>query len=189
MTLKTYLPLFISAALIAPSAFGAEPQPAPQSTGLPVTLSLEKSGYVTAVSQRADGRGVGNLASEVKAQAGLLTPPWKTEDTSVTWMGDHAALSDVLYLARGPDGPPAMVLATSCAECDPAMCYANLGGKKFKGINSDNFNGAKAITRLVLHGSGAVRPRAVLTISSSAETDTDVAERQSVVSATHYTSG
>ena len=69
MTLTTHLPLFISAALIAPSAFGAEPPSAPQFTGLPVTLSLAKPGYVTAVIERADGRRVSNLASGVKAQA------------------------------------------------------------------------------------------------------------------------
>jgi len=198
-----HLSLFVSAALIAPSAFGAEPPSAPQSTGVPITLSLDKPGYVTAVIERADGRRVFNLASEVKAQAGPLTfnwdlydvgvqkgekepytrtlvepgtytvrglvhdgidlryemsvyspgtPPWKTEDTSGTWMGDHAAPSDVLHLAHGPDGSPAIVLATACAECGHALCYADLSGKKFKGINSDNFNGAKAVARDVASG-------------------------------------
>ena len=70
MNNTTHLSLFISAALIAPSAFGAETPSAPQSTGLPVTLSLDQPGYVTAVIERADGRRVFNLASEVKAQAG-----------------------------------------------------------------------------------------------------------------------
>ena len=79
----THLSLFISAALFASSAFGAEIQPAPQSTGLPVTLSLDKPGYVTAVIERADGRRVFNLASEVKAQAGPLTLNWDLYDVGV----------------------------------------------------------------------------------------------------------
>ena len=76
MNNTAHLSLLISAALIALSAFGAEPQSASQSTGLPVTLSLDKPGYVTAVIERADGRRVYNLASEVKAQAGPLTFNW-----------------------------------------------------------------------------------------------------------------
>ena len=43
---------------------------------LPVTLTLDKPGFVTAVIERADGRRVGNLVSEVKAQAGALTLNW-----------------------------------------------------------------------------------------------------------------
>ena len=83
MTLKSHLSFFLSAALVALSTFGAEPQSAPQSTGLPVTLSLDKPGYVTAVIERADGRRVGNLASEVKAQAGPLTLNWDLYDVGV----------------------------------------------------------------------------------------------------------
>ena len=79
----THLSLFISAALIAPSAFGAETPSAPQSSGLPIALSLDKSGYVTAVIERADGRRVFNLASEVKAQAGPLTLNWDLYDVGV----------------------------------------------------------------------------------------------------------
>jgi len=206
ITLKSHLSFVLSAALILPLAFGAEPPSAPQSSGVPITLSLDKSGYVTAVIERADGRRVYNLASEVKAQAGQLTfnwdfydvgvqkgekepytralvepgtytmrglvhdgidlryemsvyspgtPPWKTEDSLGTWMGDHAAPSDVMYLAQGPDGSAAMVLATSCAESGHALSYTDLSGKKFKGINSDNFNGAKAIARDVAAGAEA----------------------------------
>ena len=79
----THISLILSAALISPSAFGAEPPSAPQSTGLPVTLSLDKPGYVTAVIERADGRRVFNLASEVKAQAGPLTFNWDFYDLGV----------------------------------------------------------------------------------------------------------
>ena len=78
----THISLFISAVLIAPSAFGAEPPSAPQSSGLPITLSLDKSGYVTAVIERADGRRVFNLASEVKAQAGPLKFNWDFYDVA-----------------------------------------------------------------------------------------------------------
>ena len=75
--------LFISAALISLTAFGAETQPAPQLAVLPVTLSLEKRGYVTAVIERTDGRRIYNLASEVKAQAGRLTLNWGFYDVGV----------------------------------------------------------------------------------------------------------
>lgn len=163
---------------------------------LPVTLTLDKPGYVTAVIERADGRRVANLASEVRAQAGALTlnwdlydvgvrkgekepytrtlvepgtyrvrglvhdgldlryefsvyspgqPPWKTADTSGAWMGDHAAPSDCLFLPQGPDGKPGLVLATACSESVHALSFTDLAGRKFKGINSDNFNGAKAV--------------------------------------------
>ena len=54
----THISLFISAVLIASSAFGAETPFAPQSSGLPVPLSLDKPGYVTAVIERADGRWI-----------------------------------------------------------------------------------------------------------------------------------
>ena len=74
--------LFISAALISLTAFGAETQPAPQLAVLPITLSLEKRGYVTAVIERADGRRV-YPASEVKAQAGRLTLNWDFYDVGV----------------------------------------------------------------------------------------------------------
>ncbi len=80
------------------------------------------------------------------------TPPWKTEDTSGTWLGDHAAPSDVLHLALGPNGRPVMVFATSCAEAGHALCYTDLSGRTFKGINSDNFNGAKAVARDMASG-------------------------------------
>ena len=43
---------------------------------LPVTLPLDKQGFVTAVIERADGRRVGNLVSEVKAQAEVRVMLW-----------------------------------------------------------------------------------------------------------------
>ena len=52
----------------------------PPESPLPVTLTLEKPGYVTAVIERADGRRVVNLVSEVKAQAGALTLNWDLYD-------------------------------------------------------------------------------------------------------------
>ena len=76
MNNTAHLLVVLSAALISPSAFGAEPPSAPQSTGAPITLSLDKPGFVTAVIERADGRRVFNLASEVKAQAGPLKFNW-----------------------------------------------------------------------------------------------------------------
>ena len=42
----------------------------------PVTLPLDKQGFVTAVIERADGRRVGNLVSEVKAQAEVRVMLW-----------------------------------------------------------------------------------------------------------------
>ena len=163
---------------------------------VPVTLTLDQPGYVTAVIERADGRRVCNLVSEVKALAGALTlnwdlydvgarkgekepytrtliepgtyrvrglvhdgldlryeysvyspgvPPWKTDDASGAWMGDHSSPSDCLFLPQGPDGKPGLVLATPCAECGHALSFTDFTGKKIKGINSDNFNGAKAL--------------------------------------------
>ena len=50
---------------------------------LPVTLTLDKPGFITAVIERADGRRVGNLVSEVKAQAGALTLNWDLYDVGV----------------------------------------------------------------------------------------------------------
>jgi len=103
MTLKTHLSLFVSAALIAPSAFGAEPPSAPQSTGLPVTLSLDKPGYVTDVIERADGRRVFNLASEVKSQAGLLTFNWanianlSSATTTITMQASNVSITANSY--------------------------------------------------------------------------------------------
>jgi|GEM_PF-6982656 len=104
MTLKTHLSLFISAALIAPSAFGAEPLSAPQSTGLPVTLSLDKPGYVTAVIERADGRRVFNLASEVKAQAGPLKFNWDFYDVGVQ-KGEQPPFSPIRSGPRAASRP------------------------------------------------------------------------------------
>ena len=43
---------------------------------LPITLAFAKPGYVTALVERSDGRRVCNLDSEVKAQAGAITPNW-----------------------------------------------------------------------------------------------------------------
>ena len=103
MTLKTHLSLFVSAALIAPSAFGAEPPSAPQSTGLPVTLSLDKPGYVTDVIERADGRRVFNLASEVKAQGGPLTFNWanianlSSATTTITMQASNVSITANSY--------------------------------------------------------------------------------------------
>ena len=114
----------------------------------PYTRTLVEPGTYTVRGLVHDGIG---LRYEMSVYS-PGTPPWKTEDTSGTWMGDHAAPSDVLHLAQGPDGSPAMVLATSCAECGHALCYADLSGKKLKGINSDNFNGAKAVARDVASG-------------------------------------
>ena len=74
------------------------------------------------------------------------TPPWKTEDKTGTWMGDHAAPSDVLFLDRGPNGKPTLILATGCAEAGHALSFTDLNGRKYKGVNSDNFNGANAVT-------------------------------------------
>lgn len=50
---------------------------------LPVTLTIDKPGYVTAVIERADGRRVCNLVSEVKTQAGELTLNWDLYDVGV----------------------------------------------------------------------------------------------------------
>ena len=58
------------------------PPPAPVGP-LPVTLTLDKPSFVTAVIERADGRRVGNLVSEVKAQAGALTLNWDLYDVGV----------------------------------------------------------------------------------------------------------
>ena len=176
---------------------------------IPVPITLDKAGYITAVVEDADGRRVCNLVSELKANAGKMsfnwdyydvgvqpgsekvmigeteverlkpyrrflvkpgtykvrglvhdgittayeqsvyspgTPPWKTVDMSGTWMGDHAAPADVLYLEKGPNGKPTLVLATACAESGHALSYTDLTGKKYKGVNSDNFNGATAVT-------------------------------------------
>lgn len=74
------------------------------------------------------------------------TPPWKTEDMSGTWMGDHASPADVLFLDQGPNGKPTLILATGCAESGRALSYVDLNGKKYRGVNSDNFNGATAVT-------------------------------------------
>ena len=60
-------------------------------------------------------------------------------------MGDHAPPSDCLFLPQGPDGKPGLVLATPCSESVHALSFTDLAGKKFKGINSDNFNGAMAV--------------------------------------------
>ena len=49
---------------------------AANTTDFPVWIELDKPGYVTAVIERADGRRVFNLASEVKAQASPLTFNW-----------------------------------------------------------------------------------------------------------------
>ena len=189
------------ASLAAVSCLGA-------ADALPVALTLDRPGFVTAVIEDAAGNRVCNLASEVKANAGKLTlnwdfydvglqpgtqritvggheveellpytrhlvkpgtytvrglvhqgitlgydlsvyspgvPPWKTQDMSGTWMGDHAAPSDCLFLPSGPNGKPTMLLATSCAEAGHALSYCDLDGRKYKGVNSDNFNGGKAV--------------------------------------------
>ena len=73
------------------------------------------------------------------------TPPWKTADMSGTWMGDHANPFDVLFIDKGPNGQPTLVLATGSAEAGHALSFCDLTGKKYKGVNSDNFNGADSV--------------------------------------------
>ena len=192
----SHLLFTIACVLTLGSALPAVTAEPPTLAPLPVTLTLDKPGYVTAVIERADGRRVCNLVSEVKAQAGALTlnwdlydvgvrkgekepyvrtlvepgiyrvrglihdgldlryefsvyspgqPSWKTDDTSGAWMGDHAPPSDCLFLPHGPDGKPGLVLATPCSESVHALSFTDMAGKKFKGINSDNFNGAMAV--------------------------------------------
>ena len=66
-------------------AVAAEPaETSPPASLLPVTLTLDKPGFVTAVIERADGRRVGNLVSEVKAQAGALTLNWDLYDCPIS---------------------------------------------------------------------------------------------------------
>ena len=73
------------------------------------------------------------------------TPPWKTADMSGTWMGDHANPFDVLFIDKGPNGQPTLILATGSAEAGHALSFCDLTGKKYKGVNSDNFNGADSM--------------------------------------------
>ena len=69
--------------LIMGRTLPAEAADPPTLAPLPVTLRLDKPGYVTAVIERADGRRVGNLVSEAKAQAGALTLNWDLYDVGV----------------------------------------------------------------------------------------------------------
>jgi len=66
MNSKTYLLLVFFGALIAPYSLCAETQPSPQSSVLPVTLALDKPGYVTAVIERADGCPLSLAKSKMK---------------------------------------------------------------------------------------------------------------------------
>ena len=73
--------LFIGhAAAAGPAESAAAPIPV---GSLPVTITLAKPGFVTAVIERADGRRVCNLVSEVKAQAGVITLNWDLYDVGV----------------------------------------------------------------------------------------------------------
>jgi len=168
MTLKSHLSLFISAALIAPSAFGAEPPFAPQSTGLPVTLSLAKPGYVTAVIERADGRRVFNLASEVKAQAGPLTFNWanianlSSATTTITMQASNVSIT-------ATQRPRYMALTDITGDPDDQqslvrfMVYAN--DIEIVGILLAPFgsmSGAESATHSVISGYEQVRSNLLL---------------------------
>jgi len=89
MTLKTHLSLFISAALIAPSAFGvlcaAEPAK-PTAPALPfisVPVNLDTPGYLTAVIEDENGLRACNLISEYKSPAGKMTFNWDFYDVGI----------------------------------------------------------------------------------------------------------
>ena len=79
----SHLSFTIACVLTLGSALPAVAADPPTLAPLPVTLRLAKPGYVTAVIERADGRRVGNLVSEVKAQAGSLTLNWDLYDVGV----------------------------------------------------------------------------------------------------------
>jgi len=76
----SHLLFTIACVLTLGSALPAVAADPPTLAPLPITLTLDKPGYVTAVIERADGRRVVNLVSEVKAQAGALTLNWDLYD-------------------------------------------------------------------------------------------------------------
>ena len=60
-------------------------------------------------------------------------PPWKTPDTSGTWMGDHTAPADALWLERSFNGKPGSLFVAACAESGHALVWTDAGRTKIKG--------------------------------------------------------
>jgi hypothetical protein len=98
-------------------------------------------------------RGLVHDGIRMRYEMSLYSPgntPWKTEDGTGSWLGDHSVNADCLFLPAGcgsPKGAGAQMLfsATTC-EAGTAIAWTDLDGRKL-GSHAWGWDGAFALAR------------------------------------------